>query len=84
MVALRAGVRRAIAQAVCSRLPIEAARVRAQVHSCWTCGEQNGTGADFLRVLQFPLPILIPPTAPRSSTIIRGCYNSPVSDRRTK
>jgi hypothetical protein len=24
----------------------------------------SGTGADFLRVLQFPLPILIPPAAP--------------------
>jgi hypothetical protein len=27
-----------------------------------------GTGAGFLRVLRFPLPILIPPTAPYSSS----------------
>jgi hypothetical protein len=38
---------------------------------------------DFLRVLRFPLPILIPPTAPHSS-IIRGWYNRPNSGRRTK
>jgi hypothetical protein len=29
---------------------------------------QNGTGAGFLRVLRLPLPILIPPTAPHSSS----------------
>jgi hypothetical protein len=28
------------------------------------CGGQSGTGAGFIRVLRFPLPILIPPTAP--------------------
>jgi hypothetical protein len=38
--------------------------VRSQVRSCRICGEQSGTGAGFLRVLRFPLPILIPPTAP--------------------
>jgi hypothetical protein len=32
--------------------------------SCGICGGQSGTGAGFLRVLRFPLPILIPPTAP--------------------
>jgi hypothetical protein len=40
--------------------------------------------AGFLRVLRFPLPIVIPPTAPHSSSIIRGWCNSPVSGRRTK
>jgi hypothetical protein len=55
---------RAIAQAVSRWLPTAAARVPSQVRSCGICGEQNGTGADFLRVLRFPLPILIPPTAP--------------------
>jgi hypothetical protein len=46
---------RAIAQAVSRWLPTAAARVRSQV---------SGTRAGFLRVLRFPLPILIPPTAP--------------------
>jgi hypothetical protein len=30
------------------------------------------------------LPILIPPTAPHSSSVIRGWYNSPVSGRHSK
>jgi hypothetical protein len=38
----------------------------------------------FLLVLRFPLPILFPPTAPHSSSIIRGWYIRPVSGRRTK
>jgi hypothetical protein len=41
-------------------------------------------GQVFLRVLRFPLPILIAPTVPRSPfTIIRGWYNRPTSGRRT-
>jgi hypothetical protein len=63
---------RAIAQAVSRQLPITAARVRAQLKSCGICAGQIGTGAGFLGVLPFPLPILIPPTAPHSSPIIRG------------
>jgi hypothetical protein len=43
----------------------------------------SGAGAGFLRVLRFPLPILIPPTAPHSS-IIRGWYNRPTSGRNAK
>jgi hypothetical protein len=58
---------RATAQAVSRRLPTAADRVRAQVRSCGICGGQSGTGAGLLRVLGFPLPILIPPTAPHSS-----------------
>jgi hypothetical protein len=57
---------RAIAQDS-RRLPNAAARVRAQVRSCGICGGQSGGGAGFLRVLRFPLRILIPPTAPHSS-----------------
>jgi hypothetical protein len=34
----------AIAQAVSRRLPTAAARVRAEVKSCWICGGQSGTG----------------------------------------
>jgi hypothetical protein len=61
-----------------------AAWVRCQVRSCGICGEQSGSGAGFLRVLRFHLPILIPPTALHSSSIIRGWYNRPISGRRTK
>jgi hypothetical protein len=75
---------RAIAQEVSRRIPTAAARVRALVRSCEICGGQSGTCADFLQVLQFPLPILIPPTALHSSSIIRGCYNRPISGQRTK
>jgi hypothetical protein len=74
---------RAIAQAVSRQLPTAAARIRARVRSCGICGGQSGTGAGFLRVLRFPLPILIPPAAPHSSSIIRGWYNRPISGRRT-
>jgi hypothetical protein len=70
---------RAIAQAVSRRLPTAGARVRAQVRSCEICGRQIGTAAGFLRVHRFPLLILIPPTAPHSSSIIRGWHNRPVS-----
>jgi hypothetical protein len=73
---------RAMAQSV-SR-PLSTAAARAQVRSCWICGGQSGTGAGFLRVLRFPLPIFIPPTAPHSSSITRGGYNRPNSGRRTK
>jgi hypothetical protein len=75
---------RAIVQAVSLRLPIAAARVRVQVRSCGICGGQSGTGAGLFRVLRFPLLIIIPPTAPHSSSIIWGWYNSPLSGRRTK
>jgi hypothetical protein len=60
----------ALAQAVIRRLPTAATRVRAQVGSCAICDGQSGAGAGFLRVLRFPLPILIPPTAPHSSSPI--------------
>jgi hypothetical protein len=42
------------------------------------CGGQSGAGADFLRVLRFPLPIFIPSIAPQSpSSIIWSLYNRP-------
>jgi hypothetical protein len=53
----------AIAQAVCPKLPTAATQIGSQVK----CG-QNGTGRCFLRVLQFPLPVLIPPTASHSQS----------------
>jgi hypothetical protein len=55
---------RAVAQAVRRWLPTAAARVRVRA-ACGVCGAQSGTGAGFLRVLQFPLPI-IPPISPSS------------------
>jgi hypothetical protein len=45
-------------------LPTAAARVRVRT-ACRICGGESGTGAGFLRVLQFPLPI-IPPISPSS------------------
>jgi hypothetical protein len=74
---------RAIALAVSHGSPIATVRIRAQVRSCGMCGGQNGTGTGFLRVLRFPVPILIPPTAPHSSSIIRGWYHKPDRGRRT-
>jgi hypothetical protein len=56
------GVGRAIAQAVSRRLPTATARVLSQVRSYGIRGGQSGTGAGFLRVIRFPLPIRIPPT----------------------
>jgi hypothetical protein len=67
-------VGRAIAPAVSRWLPNAAARV----WSCGICDGQSGAGAGFLRVLRFPLPIFIPPTAPQSpSSIFWGLYNRP-------
>jgi hypothetical protein len=69
---------RATAQAVSRRLSTVAGWVRAQARSCWICGGQSATGAGFLRVLWFRLSILIPPSAPHSSSIVRGWYNRSV------
>jgi hypothetical protein len=69
---------RAIAQAISLGFPTAAAWVQARVRSCGICGEQNGIGASFLRVLRFLLPILIPPTTPQSPSIIWDWYNKPI------
>jgi hypothetical protein len=63
---------RGTAQADNHRLPTAAAGARAQVRSCVICSGQSGTGVGFLRVLRFPLPILIPPTAPQSPSYEAG------------
>jgi hypothetical protein len=47
-------------------LPTAAARVRVRA-ACGVCGGQSGTGAGFLRVLPFPLPI-IPLISPLSKS----------------
>jgi hypothetical protein len=62
---------RAIGKAASRRLPTAASRVQYQVRSCGICGGLSGSGAGFLRILRFPLPILVQPTAP-------------ISGRRTK
>jgi hypothetical protein len=59
-----------MAQAVSHWLPTVVARVRTRVWSCGICGGQSGAGAGFLQVLQFPLPISIPPIAPQSPSSI--------------
>jgi hypothetical protein len=62
--ALTATEGRAVAQAISRWLPTAAASVRVRA-ACGVCGGQSGTGAGFLRVLRFPLPI-IPPISPSS------------------
>jgi hypothetical protein len=54
------------------RLPTAAARVRAQARSCGICGGQSVTGAGFPRVFRFSVPVLIPPTASKSSDATLG------------
>jgi hypothetical protein len=49
---------RSLAQVVSRRLPITAARLRAQIMSCGICDGMSGTEAGFLRVLRFPLPLI--------------------------
>jgi hypothetical protein len=56
---------RAVAQEVSRWLLIAVARVRVRA-ACVVFGGQSGTGAGFLRVLRFPLPIIIPPNSPSS------------------
>jgi hypothetical protein len=50
-----------------------------QVRSCEICGVQSGTEAGFLWIHWFPLPILTPPIALHSSSIIQGWYNRSVT-----
>jgi hypothetical protein len=43
---------------------IAVAHIQSRVRLWGICGAQSGSGAGFLQVLWFPLPMLIPPTAP--------------------
>jgi hypothetical protein len=49
----KTNIDRAVAKALCCRLPTPAARVRSQVIYL-ICGGQSDTGAGFLRVLLYP------------------------------
>jgi hypothetical protein len=64
------------------RIPTAAAWVWSQVSSCGIYGGQSDSGACFLGVLRFRLPILIPTNAPYAP-IIRGWYNRPINGQRT-
>jgi hypothetical protein len=76
----KSSVGHAIAQAVSRWLLTAAARVRGQVWSNGICGGQSGAGADFLRVLRFPLPIFIPPNSPSSQSPGAGTIGYSVAD----
>jgi hypothetical protein len=45
-----------------NKLPIAAPQLRSQIRSFGICGGKCDSGAGLLRVLGFPLPILIPRT----------------------
>jgi hypothetical protein len=61
---------RAIVQAVIPRLFTVIRRVRSQSRSRGIFGGQRGFETGFFTVLQFPLPILIPPAASHSLIIL--------------
>jgi hypothetical protein len=46
------------------RLLTAEARLRSQVKSRGVCGGQSGARIGFVQLFRFPLPIIIPPTAP--------------------
>jgi hypothetical protein len=71
---------RAIAQAVSLWLPAAVAQVRARVWSTRICGRQSVVGAGFLRVLRFPLKILIAPNSPSSQSPGAGKIGQLVAD----
>jgi hypothetical protein len=78
-----------IAQEVSRQLPTVAAQVWAQVRSgqvrsCGICGGQNGTGAGFLQILQYPLAIIPLITHHHPSSIIHVWCNRPNSGWCTK
>jgi hypothetical protein len=75
--------RSAVAQTRTRRLPTAEALVPARTKSCGICRGHTGTGAGFLPVLRFPLPLI---HSTNCSTVITvyhpGWYNRPVNGRR--
>jgi hypothetical protein len=65
-------------------LPTAVAWVPNWLSSYGICGGQIDIGADWLRVIPFPLPIITLLAAPHSSSIIWSWYKRPNSGRRTK
>jgi hypothetical protein len=65
----------AIALAAILWIPTAVARVRSHFRLREIYGGQSDTGAGFFRVLRLPLPILIPPTAPYSLTVLSLVYS---------
>jgi hypothetical protein len=59
-----------LAEVVSSRVPTTASCIRFQVGTCGIFGGQSGTRAGFLEVLQFLLPVFIPPSASYSLIIV--------------
>jgi hypothetical protein len=80
---VRLSISRAIVPVVSRWLTTAAVRVRSRVWSSGICGGRSGTGAGFLRVLRFPLPIFIPPNSP-SSYSPGASYNSLIIGRHAK
>jgi hypothetical protein len=74
---------RATAQAVSRRLPTAAARFQPGSSHVGFMVDEVALRQVFSRVLRFPLPILIPPTAPHSSVVL-GWYSRPNSGGRAK
>jgi hypothetical protein len=67
--------------AVCHQPPVVVAWVQYRVRSCGICGEQSGIGAGFHPVLRFPLPVLIPLTAPHSVIILSLMLHSLITNK---
>jgi hypothetical protein len=55
-----------VVQTISRPLSTSSARVQSADKSHEICNRQSGIEVDFLQILIFPLPILIPPTAPYS------------------
>jgi hypothetical protein len=65
--------------AVSCRLPTAETQVRSQVSFCEICSGQSGSETGFLRVLRFPLPILILPTLHTHQSSGDGTIGPPVA-----